>query len=540
MTAWPNWLSDILPGWLEDTNYPARGVGDLDDLQLKMGVGEGGRWVGFINPGWFYANNREQYNYIVKGTKTAGSAVVTGTLTESTSYRPAWGPVLVESASGIPYTQHHNSFVPGNICSWTSAGSGLMYTAIASGCVVTGLRDLTPLMLGSVAGLKDLISNRYYYFDEATRRLWIRPTDPANVQIWVDLLYTVPRIKFYELVVQTDDGIQLSYKNAIGVTLQRGNSIESVGNWASGYIDTTLTVDTGDWVVASYYIQRSFCLLDHKTISYYSIPVSGEVITAYYETSLPDILPAATVAGTQLNFNPLFSGAYRTGYLSHLDALTTPVSGLWTPAKMFLEADKTSAVRSWNEHVKFSLMLIDKNELPVPNYPLTLSISAGTTTVTTTSLVATDGRGEIHGIIIPAASGTVITATCGSLTKSITIANVAPSGMVGSSISNGGMSLIIDETKRTRRGNRKVYVNYTYGDGIPKIGTATLNTKLASELEVDGHLYSKSATVGIGYQLDNPLGVQTNIGYTPQSNDEIYCSDYPAQSPIIKTGEVNE
>ena len=86
---WPQWLLDMWPQWLESIGYPHAGVGDLSDLKLSLGVGQDGRWVGFINPGWYYHSNTEQYHYVQVGTINAlGLYTFSGAVT-AMSFRPS-------------------------------------------------------------------------------------------------------------------------------------------------------------------------------------------------------------------------------------------------------------------------------------------------------------------------------------------------------------------------------------------------------------------------------------------------------------------
>ena len=57
--------------WLELTGYPSAGIGDLEDLKLVLGVGDSGRWIGYVKPGWYYSSGLEHYNYIQKSTVQA-------------------------------------------------------------------------------------------------------------------------------------------------------------------------------------------------------------------------------------------------------------------------------------------------------------------------------------------------------------------------------------------------------------------------------------------------------------------------------------
>jgi len=565
---WPRWLQDIWPNWLEDIGYPHPGVGDLSDLKLSLGVGQDGRWIGFVNTGWYYHTQYENYNYTQVGTiLLSGFYNASGSVTTSPSFRPTWGPIIVngvvDDASGRndgPYREHHNSFSPATTLTWTavsSAASAYLQATIPVSAILINLRDTTDLPLGSVAGTGLVSNNKLYYYDLTNRLVYIRPTDPSDFtpDVWADILYTYPILRFREIVVSDKDAsgnpvLLPSYNHIRDVKTFRGGYTTIVsGSHASGFITHALTgVNKGDWVVLDYWIDKSFVLSNHDTLEFFvGGPVASSVLdwfTINYETSVPDVAPNITVnvplSGIYrvFNVNPLFEFGYRVGYLFH----GSPASGInsyWTASTLKMYTDKDTVCSSWAELLKVKLLVTGSNDLPIPYYPVTVVVSGGSA-ITKLPDGKTDGRGEVHYIIRPDATGTsVITvlASCGTLSASASITVVASSTLITADRWHDGFVNIVITNDRTGRGGFRSYATASMADGLPRDNTTHLVSKLASEFytESDSTLTQK-ITLGASVNVPN-IQALTEFGYVPQPNDSLFGYSNTAISKIIK-GEV--
>lgn len=569
--AWPSWLKEIYPNWLENIGYPFTGVGDLGDLKLGLGVGQDGRWIGFVNPGWYYHDNKEQYSYVKVGTISV-TGVVSGTVTEPISFRPSWGPVLVhgvsDDASGVadgPYKEHHNSYFPaynagGNL--WSFFGSWL-YLTIPASCVVVGVRDLSNNPLGAVDSLAGLTSDKLYYWDQGSasamsyysRRVYIKPTQsfPAGLHrdVWVDLLYTTPQLKFREVVMCEEDAsgnlfVRPSYQGIENLTMYRGAVELAVSGYiASGVINHTLSgTAKDDWVVLSYNISKSFVLTKHNELKYFCGGSAGsgvtDVFNIYYETSIPDVLPNITVNTPSsgiypvFNMNPMFEHGYRTGYLFH----GTPASGInsyWVPHRMTLFADKSTVCGTWAELVNVKMYVTADNDLPLPYYNVSVTVSGGTAILQLPNN-RTDGKGEMRYIIRPNATGStgiIVRATCGTLTASAVISIVASSSLIDINKWVDGFVNIVVTNDRTGRGGFRTYANTTYADGLPRDGTINLTSKLASEFHLgSGRTYTKKVSLTSAVTIPN-IAALSEFGYVPQTNDKLFGYSNTAISRLI-------
>lgn len=537
---------NIWPSWLTRLQYPFSGIGDLDDLKFSVNVAEDGKWIGFVNTGWFYHATKEQYKYVIKGSVTVAAAAGTGQVTESISFRPSWGPILLDGADGKQYSEHHNSFSPGETLTWASLGyGGLYYSTIATGAILVGMRDLTNLALGSVTGSGDVISEKFYWYDDSSRRVHIKPKNTSNINIFADILYEIPRLRMRELVIQDDNGVRPSYKIVEQLYIRRGLQNSYVQGPVSGFITNPLTgVVKGDWVTLDYYVPWSYVVTDHQHVQFYTSRTTGDVITVSYETSIPDIIPPATLtkpATGKINLNPLYSDSYRSGYLFHCTT-STPGTSIWVADKIIVELDKKEVCSSWNETIKVSALVLDINGLPIPWYPIhiTTNSSGGITElVRTPSGGTTDGRGEFHGLYTCSVGLGVF--SIGVWTTGVTgfaSADVFNSQTVlPSSLYEDGFAGVIISSEQTSRRYFKGYTNSMFLDGIPRADNISLVAELASEFEIDGTLYTKTASLST-IQDQTSVSAIKQFGYLPQPKDRLAVFSEDGQSKIIITDEV--
>jgi len=540
------------PFWLDTVSYPAPGVGDLQDLSFKLGVGEGGQWIGFINTGWYYADRLEQYHYSLVGTQTIAAAAGSGQATESISFRPSWGPILLTGSASGQYTQHHNTFQPGQSLSWTALASGVYYATVPASTIVVGCRDLTLLPLGAVSGTGSLISEKFYYYDYPGKVLYIKPKSTSPINIFVDYLELKPRLKFREIVVQDTGVLYPSYQGIENISIQRGYQSQTLTGPVTGYITHSLSgVQDGDWVVLEYYVQKSYVVYDHQTVKYYTTASSGDTVRINYETSLPDIIPSMTVAKPRaevFNLNPLFSNAYRTGYLYHAN-MSTPASSYWTVDTVQATLDKDWVCAAWSEMFKATILVTDIQGLPIPYYPVTVSLTTGASAigrVPASSVGTTDGRGEIHFLVsVPTSISTLrLDVISGVVTGSVTGSILSPLTTLPSSVFYGGTTEIYVSKDITPRRYWRVYAKNSYLDGIPKpASTIILRSEKSSAFEYKTALTTQITTIQALIGINNldciaGLDLSEQVGYLPQPGDRLAgytTGDTPSQSKIWST-----
>lgn len=559
---WQSWLISNWPNWLQTINYPVAGVGDLQDLNFSLGVGQDGKWLGFINPGWYYHSNTEQYNYVQVATILVSGASGVGTVSDPISFRPSWGPVLVESPINGPYTQHNNSFQPGVPLSWSLSpdNSEYLVATLPTSSLLYGLRNLTTLPLGAVAGLEDLTNDLLYYYDFATNQVYIQPSDLTNLSpsVWADILYTYPLLRFREIVISETDAsgnqiVNPSYNNIENIKIIRGYTTVSVTGayHSSGSITHSLsgTYDN-DWIVLDYWISRSFVLYNHMTMNLYCGGSSGsgalDTFTIYHENSIPDLIPNITVnvpstgICNTFNVNPLFQYSYRSGYLFH-GLPASSINDYWTPSSIQLNLDKDHVCSDFSELLKMKIIVYGDNDLPLPYYNLTVTVTGGSAVIQMPQGM-TDGRGEVHYLIRPDTTGSsviVVTALCGTLSASAVATIVSSSSLIDINKWYEGFVQVLVTNDQTSRGGFSTFVTACAADGLPRDNQVNLISKLSSEFQI-GTSQTVTQNVTLSTCKVNALNLQaiSQLGYVPQLNDSLVGYSNLAISKII-TGAAN-
>lgn len=559
--SWPNWLKQIWPSWLENIGYPVAGVGDLSDLKVSLGVGQDGRWIGFVNPGWYYYRQIENYNYVQAGTVLVSAVSGQGSVSESISFRPSWGPIQAYVVSGSvvsysvdgAYREHHNSFYPGYPLNFSPHTSDILQATVPVSCIVVGMRNLTNLPMGAVAGTASILNETQYYYNAATRKVFIKPKDPSDYAqpVWADLLYTYPILKFREVVISEVDA---SGNNVVLPSYQQINDVQATrdtttvlvsGYHSSGYITHSLSgVNAGDWVILDYWITRSFTLPSHNTLDYFCGGSEGasavQSFRIFYETSIPDLLENinVTVPSTGIyqlfNVNPLFEFGYKSGYLF----AGSPASGInsyWTPTKLELYLDKEYVCHSWNEYLKAKITLLDDNDLPIPYYNLTVTVSGGSAVLMLPE-TRTDGRGDVHYLIKPlsGAPNITVTATCEGLSASAVATIYASASLIDSSKWQDGFVHIVVTNERTGRGGFRTFITTSSADGLPRAHSTTLISKLSSEFHRGSDTLTRLINISSSVSINN-IQALSEVGYVPQPNDALFGYSNTANSKILKS-----
>jgi hypothetical protein len=547
--------------WRDKTGYPSNGIGDLDDLKLVIGVGNAGKWISYIKPGFFYDQGIEQYSYISKGEETFAVASLSGVINASSSFRPSWGPNYVtDDTSKHVYTEHRNSYFPALTATWTQVGSSYVYTtAVPTGVVVIGARDLTNILLACEAVSGHVQSPKSYHFDHNTGMVTAYSlTSPVNV--FLDTMNYTPDLKIREVVVDEGDStVRASYLKARDIKASRGSTVVTCTDVNDGLVTHTLDTSKGDWVCLEYYIDRSYCLIDHSTIHVYNTEASGATLNVHYERSVPEypsmVMLANPVTGQVLQFNPLFSDAFRVGFLYH--SLTGTVA---VPTKVELCVDKVSAIGVWKEMVKATVRVWDRDGLPIPQTQIRLGFNlppgsgsvfvlpTPTTTASGSFITKTDNRGEVHWLMQAPNVGVTGQVLLSALTSNNISATANFLALPASSALNStkyiqGVANIVQSKLRTSKGYSKFYVGATYADGIPKqssngIKIKSKNGSTLQFVDINGNetISTNQATHKINSNVTNPFslgGVYEELGVVVNKTDDLIALSDSGQSPII-------
>lgn len=542
--------ANFIRPWLKDLNYPRSGVGDLEDLSFFVGVGSKGRWLGFVNPGWYYHKSLELYHYIAEGNITTAIPPGSSVITHSISFRPAWGPILIYGQDNELYEPIYPVLFPAMPATWIQvAGTQDLYvTTIPSGAELVGVRDLQPIALGEVAASGELISDRFFYVDEVNRKVYTR-SSTSPVKKYLDLLYSAPLgIRYREVVTLGKEGLLPSYRLIENVEVRRGDFTQTISGPISGYIVPSGTGFVyGDWFTLEYNVVKSYTVRDHKTIYIYSTAASGDDVSVSFETSIPDLIPPLTLSGVAsglLDLNPFNPTSHRTGVLFHY-SLTPPPSSLYEASTIRVDVDRSVMIREWKDFAKFTALALDESGLPIPWQRATLTLSPGTELLVTTPAatgsgttysVMFDGRGELHGCIRPGialTSETTITVYTGFATGAATISMVSTGDVLsGGGYQKGGIALVllttgVEEDAVTAGLQQGDATNQVFGppdvitdfglaslaggpiylDGIPREAIYRILADSGVDFRLGEDLSSKEVEVAIRKTVENPEGI---------------------------------
>jgi hypothetical protein len=466
MSSWSNWLNDRLPKWLKDVDYQETGIGDLNDLKLSVEPGDGGRWLGFVDSGWYYHSGLEQYKYNDRGSLLFNAPAGTGLVQEPVSFRPSWGPVLVFGDGEYPYTEHHNVFHPAVPLTWSQYSGDVYVADVPSGSILVGVRNLTTIPLGRVDSTSSLISDRYYHYDRRNSKVYCRSTSGAP-SVYCDLLLSKPTIRFRELVVVSKGALRPSYRDIELVEAHRGGLIKTYSDPVTGEVlPAPSGLRDGDWVVLEYYIKRSFVVLDHRTIHTYTTALSGQTVEVSYERSVPGLIPSACLAnGLEINFNPLFKDYLGSGYLFHCPNL--PPSGWWTPGRITCAVDKKVCCFDWGESATVLIQVWDRSGTPAPAVSGTIQVLRFGTPVSSGTF-ETDYAGNCVLPLTAQASGThVVVVQSHAMTASATVEFSPQESIVPLGLDLGEGRVQIALKGRARDGRYILSVSPVRLDGLP-------------------------------------------------------------------------
>jgi hypothetical protein len=425
------------------------------------------------------------------------------------------------------------------------------------------VRDLTTIPLALENSQAEVQDPKSYFYNSSTGDVYVYSTEAATgVTRFLDLMNYSPRLRIREVLTEVGTGlVYTSYKNIKSAVLYRGRASETIGDSTTGALNHSLTASKGDWIVAEYYINKSFILSNHNKLYAYTGVSSGATLTVDYEGSSPEYPATAVqnspVSGAVFQFNPLFSDAFRVGYLYHT---TETTSG--TPTSISLDIDKDAVTGAWREMFKATIKVTDKDGLPIPQTTVSLThnlAATGTTALMPTALtstassytVKTDNRGEIHWLLTPgtvSSSGTLIlTATAGSTFASGSVLNLPVSGTLTSSHYNQGIINVVQSNLRTSKGYSKLYASPHYLDGIPKpapnglnISTEKSSALQSQDLSRTENITFGQATVIVPSLISNPFriaGLTEEIGVGVAGTDRMFATAGGGQSPLVTIQE---
>lgn len=526
--------------------YLQSGIGDLSDLEFKTAVAEGGKWVGLVNPGWYWVGAK--LNYLYSSVSEVSSSIAAGydsVSIPSASGTPMlfWAPVTINSTGDTTrnYISLSQTYRPMQTLTWSTSGE-VAWATLPQNIKLLGVRNAKGQEYGKVAGLRDLVDKFYFYVDNGIIFLKEQTTSPdAFIDTWTTNQAGSALLLVSELCQATSSTqVYTKHRYPENVVVIHGYQSCS-GSASENLITHTLSgVVVGDLIRLDYNVPYTYVVIDSATIGTYA--TSGDSITVKYELASPGTQHlVSTNYAAPLQLNPLFGGV-RVGYLLANSASST----VWNinDAYIVLSTDiKTKSVPEWKEPFRVLAISQDRKGRRVPYTPITWSIPASVF-VLNYDVVAnntTDGRGECHLLCLPGvdcAATLTFTAIPSTISDqeygdTLTITTQVASSLINADNYKSGNIYLYLNAGKTATGARKMLGQCTYLDNIPWISTdSVMVDQKVKFLTKNGRIYQTSnqtnsqiQSIAINVSNSNQgLGaIQWNY-YPPLAGDLVFAS----------------
>lgn len=518
------------PSWVSDLQYPAKGIGDLNDLSFKKLVGEASKWTLSIKSGWFYLED-EDFFYRLEGSRTYTSLPASAqSLTSTAGYNIGWGPILVSNGTDS-YSPVGTHLSPANAITWTASGSnGLYYYNIPSYQTLVAVRDLTNIPMVAVKSLSTLTHTKLYYLDTTLNRVYVLSSSSPDNNLFLDLLVQNHSILNRELVWVTDGLVHLSNYPAKNTTIYRGTTSSAVGT-VTGAFEPDLGSE-GEWLVATYYLENSYAVISNSRVDVYSSDINN--VTIRNETSSPandKIVFPANDSDKKIDFNPINPDSYGPGYLIMSSDALTP----GTAKRILVKADKTSFCPDWGEEVNVRIQVLDINDLPIPQKPLYLDWVGNQENTFDTTM--TSKQGEVL-LRISHSSTVTVTASADGISGYVSVGAVDESDFLDSNLITDGRTSFVVLNDKDSKGNLVSYCNAHQLDGIPKTQDVTIRAKGGTSFYLNNQDYKQTMLISCTITPQHPTGISPEFGILPVKGDLLNATTTNGQSKIIEVVDV--
>lgn len=392
------------------------GIGDKDDLKTEIVCDSHEQWMPRLKHGWFYYKEREFYLFAKKLTKSttnyAVGAAVTLTnadpnydITKVTKYGPVFVKGTVSSVS-MPYTQVSSPLrVLVTLTSPTQIPGTNNYSYSVPGIPVELVRtDASQPMrrVPSADAIQD--SNEYYQYssiandalvytivvaDAAAVYATYIPTADSDLFVQHEVCTISSKMQIramYRDVITTKTGknpVVIAIDNGVRVAIAAesicsGNVITLPASYAYTRPDgtsATLTLEPGDRVGLTYYVDRSYVIDGSKVYAYTAAATTISTLTVEYEGSTEekwDGTKLVSGSGSYVQLNPLKDGV-APGFLYLVDENTLDLE----PADISISASpgavtvNSSAAAA--QPVRICVKLTDRNGDPIHGASVLLS-----------------------------------------------------------------------------------------------------------------------------------------------------------------------
>jgi hypothetical protein len=501
------------------------GIGDNEDLQVKVREDLEGGWFPVVHRGFFYLGTTEDYLYSLpaSGAVSVSTSGSTGTHTSAAiSFDPTlYGPIQLLKPDGTSCLRVASPLRAFRSLSFSTV-SGSLKSAAVSGLLISLVSDATSGILHSVPTSGDINGTDEYYYDQDAGLVYIRNTSPpslfATYLVGEEEEDFLKQEEIHE--VGLDGLIRVQYTNVSDITalkpvIRKPMASGAVSVVASAVSGNTITpsgaITSGDLVAVEYYVTNSFTARytgTALTLAYlvspsgtYSLKWEGEK-GDWYDPSLNTSDP------NRLQLNPLLTPR-ESGFLYLIDSSEA------YPLTRKVRVGVSNVNPLLNEAaVRIVTTIYDGEGFPVPGVTVTTATSgvSGTLTAVTSGGIS-DARGQVIHTFTPSTTGTT------TVTSTVTVAGTPYTDSAEFTTRNyleyyttgdeelGKLLLCLEETPK-RDNLHQINVYYCLADGAPVQVTGTgIGAEAATGFQV-----TLSATKSTFYALDGrPLASTVTI-----------------------------
>lgn len=391
------------------------GIGDKDDLLVKLHETTGNRWYPQIQSGTYFLNNKEAYLYASEGKETftiaAGYNIVTLASNVNLEKVSKNGPLILLGRE-VGYVRCTSCFRTFKTV-YPSGSDILLSITVPTNLVM--LTDYRGKHLQSVPATGFLTAGDEYYYHDVENNLAYIMRSPSSSgrlnPLYATYLDDVQNLQQEEIVLVRNDG---TLRVAFGNVLNTGAYAPSLVLPGSGTIgisavnDNVITPATslpvGRQVGVKYYVNHSFAVIPTSgALRLHVLSYPNDVCTLYWENaqlnSYHPLIDAPHAEERRIQLNPLYTGI-KDGFLY----AAPPIHPAENLARLRINCSPVKVSNAFQQVVKMTVYAVDSDNNLLPNIPITCTVtnSAGTfAAISLDTQPVTDQNGEMHFAYIP-------------------------------------------------------------------------------------------------------------------------------------------
>jgi hypothetical protein len=393
------------------------GVGDNDDLLVRIKEDPNGGWFSQIHKGFYYIGTEEGYQFARKGQTTFSQTTTGEVFTQQVAsllFDPTEvGPIILRRDGQVRQLQR--------VCSSLRAFRSISFTGSDpksasvpnDGLLVSLISHPVTGIFLSVPSTGDIIANDDYYHDRATNTLYIRAANPGSTfATYVVDEYDVDLLRQEEIVrVDTDGSVRTQFTNVLWASGSALNpvvtkptingAISVTATNATGNVvtfDASGSIVSGDIVAVRYYVKDSYTCIpsgNNRIIVQYLLGTSGD-FTLEYETgdTWYDTSQLASGHTDAIQLNPILEPR-QSGFLYMVDSQESYPSAV----KCRLSASNLNPLYnpSGCAQLVISVVALDAEGEPIPQQRITIT-SGGVSGLLSLAVPLSGSTSSLSGI----------------------------------------------------------------------------------------------------------------------------------------------